>query len=83
MDGTYTSSFFLYPDNLEANKVKGYGLLNARVGWAAPGGRYEIALWGKNLTKTEYITGIFPIITQDQLNYNEPRTYGIELSAHF
>lgn len=83
VDGTYTSSFFLYPDNLEANKVKGYGLLNARVGWAAPGGRYEIALWGKNLTKTEYITGIFPIITQDQLNYNEPRTYGIELSAHF
>ncbi|MDF8334351.1 TonB-dependent receptor [Novosphingobium cyanobacteriorum] len=83
VDGTYTSPIFLYPDNATATKVKGYGLLNARLAWSAPGGRYDIAVFGKNLTKTRYITAIFPVITQDQVNYNEPRTYGVQLSAHF
>ena len=83
VDGTYTSSIFLFPDNAPLNKVDGYGVLNARIAWAAPNNRYEIALWGKNLTNKAYITSIAPIITQDQVNYNEPRTYGIQLSAHF
>lgn len=83
VDGTYTSSIFLFPDNLPLNKVDGYGLLNARLAWSAAEGRYEIALWGKNLTNKAYVTSIAPIITMDQLNYNEPRTYGVQLSARF
>ena len=83
LDGTYTSPIFLYPDNATANRVGGYGLLNARLAWSSPGNRYEIALWGKNLTNTSYVNSISPAITMDQLNYNEPRTYGIQLSAHF
>ena len=83
VDATYTSSIFLFPDNLAGNKVDGYSLLNARLAWSAPQDRYEIALWGKNLTNKAYITSVAPIITMDQLNYNEPRTYGVQLSAHF
>lgn len=83
VDGTYTSSIFLFPDNAPLNRVKGYGLLNARLAWSDRQDRYEIALWGKNLTKTSYITSIAPIITQDQLNYNEPRTYGVQLTVRF
>lgn len=69
--------------NAPLNKVDGYGVLNARLAWAAPNNRYEIALGGKNLTNKAYITSIAPVITQDQVNYSEPRTYGIQLSAHF
>lgn len=83
VDATYTSSIFLYPDNSALTKVGGYGLVNARLAWSAPEGKYEVALWAKNITKTEYVTGIFPIITQDQVNFNEPRTFGIQLSARF
>ena len=83
VDGSYTSSIFLYPDNLTATQVDGYGLLNARIAWSSSEDRYEIALWAKNITQTEYITGIFPIITQDQVNFNEPRTYGVQLTARF
>lgn len=83
VDGTYTSSIFLFPDNAPSNRVDGYGVLNARIAWAAPNNRYEIAFWGKNLTNKAYITSISPVITQDQINYSEPRTYGIQLSAHF
>ena len=83
VEGTYTSSIFLLPDNALQNKVGGYGLVNGRLAWSASEGRYEIALWGKNLTNKAYVTSIAPIITQDQLNYNEPRTFGVELIARF
>jgi iron complex outermembrane receptor protein len=83
LDGTYTSSIYLFPDNAASNKVKGRGLLNARLAWSAPGNRYEVAIWGRNLTNTKFITSLAPVITQDQINYNEPRTYGVQLSAHF
>lgn len=70
-------------DDATLNKVAGHGLFNAFLAWAAPNNRYEIALWGKNLTNKAYVTAIAPVITQGQINYNEPRTYGIQLSAHF
>ena len=83
VEGTYTSSIFLYPDNSASTKVNGYGQLSARLAWSAPGDRYEVALWGKNLTNKAYITGIFPVITQDEINYNEPRTFGVQVSTRF
>ena len=79
----YTSAIFLYPDNLASNRVAGHTVVNARLAWKPASDRYELALWGKNLTGEEYITGIFPVITMDQLNYNEPRTFGVQLSVHF
>lgn len=82
-EATYTSSIFLFPDNAASNKVDGYGLVNARLAWAASGNRYEIAVWGKNLTNKAYVTSVAPVITQDQLNYNEPRTYGVQFSLRF
>lgn len=83
VDGNYVSSIFLFPDNAPQNRVKGYGLLNSRLAWSSPNGRFEVAIWGKNLTNKSYITAIAPVITQDQLNFNEPRTYGVQFSARF
>jgi iron complex outermembrane receptor protein len=83
VDGNYVSSIFLFPDNAPQNRVGSYGLLNSRLAWASPDDRYEVALWGKNLTNTSFITSIAPVITQDQLNYNEPRTYGVQVSVRF
>lgn len=83
VDTAYTSKIYLYPDNLAANAVKGHAVLNARLAYKPAGDSFEIALWGKNLTGTKYVTALFPIITQDQLNYNDPKTYGIQLSFRF
>ncbi|PKQ00397.1 MAG: TonB-dependent receptor [Alphaproteobacteria bacterium HGW-Alphaproteobacteria-13] len=83
VDGTYTSSIYLFPDNSASGWVKAHGLLNARLSWQSADEQYEIALWGKNLTGTKYITSVAPIITSDQLNYNDPRTYGVQLVARF
>lgn len=83
VDGSYTSSIYLFPDNAASAKVKGYGLLNARLSWQSADERFELALWGKNITGTTYINSIAPIVTSDQLNYNDPRTYGVQLVARF
>lgn len=83
VDGTYTSPIYLFPDNSASGRVKGYGLLNARLSWQSADEKFEIALWGKNLTGTKYITSVAPIVTSDQLNYNDPRTYGVQLVAKF
>ena len=83
VDGSYISSIYLFPDNAASNKVGSYGLLNARLAWQSPNERVEVALWGKNLTKATYITSLAPVITMDQINYNDPRTFGIQASFKF
>jgi iron complex outermembrane receptor protein len=82
IDSTYTSSIFLFTDNAAHNTFNGYGLLNARLAWGAPNNRYKIALRRKKLTNPAYVTAIAPVMTQDQINYDETRTYGIQLRAH-
>lgn len=83
IDGSWTSSIFLFPDNSQGSKVDSYGLLNGRLAWVAPDDRFQVAVWGRNLTGATYVSSFAPVITQDQLNYNEPRTFGVEFSAHF
>ncbi|MFM9937398.1 MAG: TonB-dependent receptor [Novosphingobium sp.] len=83
VDGTYVSSIALFPDNAASTEVKGNGRINARLGWQAPSKTYEVALWVKNLNSARYISSIAPVITQDQINYNDPRTFGVQVVAHF
>ena len=82
VDTSYSSKIYLYPDNLPGNAVGEHAQLNARLAYK-PDGKFEIALWGKNLTGTKYLTALFPVITQDQLNYNDPKTYGVQVSFSF
>ena len=81
LDGSFQSSTFLTPDNAPAYRVPAFGLLNARLGVGLDGGRYEIAAFGRNLTSTRYVAYRSPSITLDLLDYNEPTTYGVQLTA--
>ncbi|MBY0391915.1 MAG: TonB-dependent receptor, partial [Novosphingobium sp.] len=83
VDGTYVSSIALFPDNAPSTEVKGNGRINARLAYQAPSKVWEAALWVKNLNSSRYISSIAPVITQDQINYNDPRTFGVQLVAHF
>ncbi|WP_421854344.1 TonB-dependent receptor [Novosphingobium sp.] len=83
VDGTYVSSIALFPDNAANTEVRAHGQINARLGWQSPTKAYEVALWVKNLNSARYISSIAPVITQDQINYNDPRTFGVQLVAHF
>jgi iron complex outermembrane receptor protein len=84
----------MYAIGASPTKTPGYALLNARVtltdlplfGSAASS---TISLWGKNLTNEAYITGDFEPFSGPGLAnvmiayYNEPRTYGLDLTVRF
>jgi iron complex outermembrane recepter protein len=81
--GSYQSQIYFTPAN---EKLYGQGsvtLLNARLTWTPASEAFEVALWGKNLTDEEWVNFIAPVITMDQLNYSDPRTYGVEFRYHF
>jgi len=82
LNGSYQSEVFFTPANDKAYSQSSVTLLNARLAWTPPNDAFEVALWGKNLTDERWVNFIAPIITMDQLNYNDPPTYGIEFSYH-
>jgi iron complex outermembrane receptor protein len=62
-----------------------YGVLNARLGWTAPGGRYGASLFATNLTDEVYAVnrswvGSLGFATA---NFARPREVGITLRAAF
>ncbi|QMW24186.1 TonB-dependent receptor [Sandaracinobacteroides saxicola] len=83
VDGSYTSAIFLFPDNAASGRVKAHELVNARLGWQSPDETIEVALWARNLTNSRYVTSFAPVVTMDQLNISDPRTFGIQLTGHF
>lgn len=83
VDGSFQSEIFLTPDNVQGNRVKPYGIANARLSWLSADENLEFALWAKNITGTRYVTYVSPVITQDQLNYNDPPTYGVQAIVKF
>jgi iron complex outermembrane receptor protein len=58
-----------------------YSLLSARFGLNSPDQRWELALWGRNLTDEAYLEKIsdFSDIGYVSARRNEPRTYGAEI----
>ncbi len=83
LDGSYQTRVFFTAANEKDYSQKAYGTLNARVGLTLADDRTEVALWVKNLTAERYLTDISPVIAADELNYNDPRTYGVQISYHF
>jgi iron complex outermembrane receptor protein len=83
VDGSYTSTMFLFPDNAASGRVAPHELINARLGWQSPDEGVEIALWMRNVTGSQFVTSFAPVVTMDQINFNDPRTFGIQLSGRF
>lgn len=77
-------SFQLENDPLE--RQPGYGLLNLRATWVLPDDRFRVAVFGTNVTDTQYLTN-----AQDTLRGNgtafggigRPAEWGIELGVNF
>jgi iron complex outermembrane recepter protein len=63
----------------------GYTLLNGRVSYVSSDGRWNAAIWGRNLTDKTYIHSMVRV---DQFfgtiaTYGAPRTFGVELGFKF
>ncbi|HEU4627969.1 MAG TPA: TonB-dependent receptor [Steroidobacteraceae bacterium] len=85
-DAVYESPHFFDIKNQPVSRQAGYTLINGRVGFTTADGKYEVALWGKNLSNKQYdiytfdFTGSFGF---NQRMVGNPRWYGLELVANF
>jgi iron complex outermembrane receptor protein len=59
--------------------------VDARVTYSAPGERFFVNLWGKNLTDEDILTTTFPIPLSGAIvaTWAPPRTYGITAGYNF
>jgi len=78
VDGKHNGSFFLNPENTTYLEQDPYTLLNARLSvYAAE--RWELALWGRNLTDETFAVQSFALFGAYPVGYSPPRTYGVSL----
>jgi iron complex outermembrane receptor protein len=79
---SYTDSFYWFPD--ESMKQPVVNLLNASVKWTRPSRRYDLRLWGANLTGAEYYSfGSESIAYGQQFSPEPPRTFGVTAGMHY
>ncbi len=76
----FTDDHYQNVANSELIKTQAYTLVDSRFSYAPSDGNWEVALFGRNLTDKEYITGGFDIgaLGIAAAYYNMPRTYGVE-----
>lgn len=76
----YQGEVFFTPDNSEAMSQEDFGLLDARLGLRLARERFEIAVFGENLTDKDYVTHGQAIgsINLLQVHPGHRRTFGVE-----
>ena len=83
---TWRSRVYFEDDNNPAYAQAGYGLLNLRTGVSLDQGRWDLGLWGSNLTNRKYLIdggntgenfGVPTFIP------GAPRTFGVSISGRF
>ena len=77
--------------NPDFESISGYTddrrLVNGRIAWSHPEDRWELALWGRNLTDEDRISGIsqttVAVFGTPIMRILDPRTYGVEAIYRF
>jgi iron complex outermembrane receptor protein len=82
-DGKYTGSRYLESTGQVFDRAEGYWVQNARLALAAQDGRWELAVWGKNIFNKEYLTYINNVSFFRLEIYGEPVSYGLSASVKF
>jgi iron complex outermembrane recepter protein len=78
----YRSDYAFVADGSLQNKA--YHLVNASATWAAPGGDFDVQVYGKNLGNKYYATGATGGIVGSNVMYpGGPRTVGVTLGYHY
>jgi iron complex outermembrane receptor protein len=82
-DASYRSSFIAAVNLDPLTLVPGYGLLGLHAGVRDPNGRWDLSLWARNVTDTNYYNTKAVSATYGTVlaALGEPRTFGITLRA--
>ena len=82
-DGKYVSKRFLESTGQVFDRADSYWIQNARIALQRDDGRWEVALWGKNIFDKEYLTYINNISFFRLEIYGDPASYGASASFKF
>ena len=78
----HSASFFTEPDNVI--RQPDYTKVNASLRWKAANDRYDVLLWGRNLTNAAVFTYADTLGTGLHVaTYEPPRTYGVTFGYHY
>ena len=86
LNANYRSDYFMELDNAPISEQEGYWLVNARAAITDSEGRWEVALWGKNLGDEVYrlytndISAVGGIVIR---GFGSQRTWGGEFTYRF
>jgi iron complex outermembrane receptor protein len=78
---SYNSGFYWNPQN--RTRSDAYSLVNATLTWTSPAQSWNVQLWGKNLTNTEYFSSAATSSVGDNYYPGAPRTYGASLGWRY
>jgi iron complex outermembrane receptor protein len=78
---SYNAGYYWDPDN--RLRQPAYALLGAFVKWTPQNDRYDVRLWGNNITGTHYNSLESAFALGDIASPGAPATYGATLSVHF
>jgi iron complex outermembrane receptor protein len=80
-DFAHRSTFNTSSSNSHYAQVPGYGLLNARIGVRSDNGRWDVSVWARNLTNTNYYQALSVGTGSITGTIGDPRTYGVTLKS--
>lgn len=80
---SYRTRQFFTALNSGLEVQRGYGLINASIGYTAPGGRTQLILLARNLSDTEYVTSTAGFPTGTVGRVGEPRTYALRAIVRY
>jgi iron complex outermembrane receptor protein len=85
-DFKYTDSKYIEAFNMDLLETDAYTTVNARAALSDEAGKWELALWGKNLGDEQYHGFGFDLGTFNGTAgymFEAPRTYGMSLTFHY
>lgn len=84
-DGAYKGRQYFSEFNDPLLSQKGYTILNARIAYAFPDGRWQASVWGKNLADKTVESASFALATGRATGrtLEAPRTYGMSIHYNY
>jgi len=80
----YTDDYFFEPHNEKWVQQDSFSVMNASVKWTAPSEKFDVRIWGNNLTDEEYYSYMAYSATSGPKGAPaSPLTYGITLGLRY
>lgn len=83
LNTSYNDGYYWDPANAPRLEQDAFALVNASATWRSPSEKYQVTLFGTNLTDEEYYLFARTSDFGDTASYSKPRSVGIGLDINF